>query len=142
MLGSLLVNSACLIFIIGFFYTRITRPLNSVRQGLDEILRFNLKVSFPPTADPQANDLSTKLNEIAANIQEILLITGTSIGNIREKLENIHRIISDETIPFESNEIHEQLSSIETELELLESVVHQFKLYRATFDGRKVLSAE
>jgi len=128
----------CFGSIIYLFVSRVVVPLNAIEQAAKEISRGNLAVTFPRNPSGEIGALGEVMNDLAANLQEILLLTGTSAGNSLSEVETIEQVLTEGDAPC-VQEIQERIRSIRKDLEMLSSLATDFEFYQTSFDGRKVV---
>jgi methyl-accepting chemotaxis protein len=125
--------------IIFLYVRRVVDPLNAISVTIKEISRGNLSVTAPTGQKDDVGDLGGAINDLAANFQEVLLLTGTTVGNFRCSLETMERILELDKNSPSGRHAQEQLEAIKKDLELLGSIVEAFEFYHTHFDGRKVV---
>jgi methyl-accepting chemotaxis protein len=135
-LGIMIVSFGAIIIL---YVKRVIEPLHSLSETAREISMGNLSVTAPAGRDSDFGKLGAVINELAANFQEVLLLTGTTAGNSRCSLEAIEKTLDSNKDSPVSHEVQEQVNAIKKDLELLGSVVKEFEFYHARFDGRKVV---
>ena len=132
------VTIACFGTIIYLFVTRVAAPINTVAYAAKEISRGNLTVTVPPPQRHEVGDLGQIVNEVAANFQEILLLTGTTVGNASSALDRMENLLKVQNGTNFDDRLQEQVRAIKQDLETLGSVVRNFEFYETRFDGYKV----
>lgn len=125
--------------IIFLYVRRVVDPLNALSVTTKEISRGNLSVTAPAGSKDDVGELGGAINDLAANFQEVLLLTGTTVGNFRCSLETMERILELDKDSPSGRHAQEQLEAIKKDLELLGSIVESFEFYHTHFDGRKVV---
>ena len=131
--------SVALGYIIYLLLTRVFRPLETIVKTAREISEGNLSVSVPMERRDEIGKLGQTVNDIAVNYQEVLLYTGTKVGNLRSAVSEMEDALDREENNQTGTEVREQLEVIRQELEGLSDVVQQFRFYKARFNGNKVL---
>jgi HAMP domain-containing protein len=135
----LLAISACAFAGIIYLYLKlVVVPLDSVAQAAREIAKGNFKVTAPANPAGQIGELAETINDLSANFQEVLLLTGTVLANSREALDEIEDSLGHEAKHVD-DELRRQIVLIREDLQMLDSVVKEFNFYQVRFDGRKVL---
>jgi methyl-accepting chemotaxis protein len=135
LLGTLVV---CFGSIIYLFVKKVVVPLNSVEVAARRISRGNLGVALPANPGGEIGALGEAINDLAANYQEVLLLTGATAGNSISAVERIEKML-DQQGQAPNEELREQIRVIRQDLETLSSLVKDFEFYHARFDGRKVV---
>jgi HAMP domain-containing protein len=125
--------------IISLYIMRVAVPLNTLSETAREISRGNLSVTAPTNRKDDVGELGGIVNDLAANFQEVLLLTGTIAGNFRYSLEKIESVLEPGKNSPGGCHVQEQLKAIKEDLELLSSIVEAFEFYHTHFDGRKVV---
>jgi HAMP domain-containing protein len=126
-------------YIMYLLLTRIFRPLEAIVKTAREISEGNLSVSVPLERRDEIGKLGQTVNDIAVNYQEVLLFTGTKVGNLRSAVSVLEDALDREENTQTDMEVREQLEVMRRELEGLSDVVQQFRFYKARFNGSKVL---
>ncbi len=124
--------------IIYLYVRKVVVPLETVVRAAREISKGNLKVTAPANPTAQIGELAGAINDLAANFQEVLLLTGTTLGNTRAALDRIENSLGHEG-QLSHDELQRQIGLIRVDLEMLDSVVKEFDFYQVRFDGRKVI---
>ncbi len=129
----------CLGSILYLFVTRTIVPLHKITYATDAIAKGNLSVTVPAGTNNDIGALGSAVNELAANFQEIVLLTGTATGNSFAAIEEIEKALNEKRL-VPSAELEQQVSSLKQDMEMLSSLTKNFKFYKARFEGRKVVS--
>jgi HAMP domain-containing protein len=129
----------CLGSILYLFVTRTIVPLHKITYATDAIAKGNLSVTVPAGTNNDIGALGSAVNELAANFQEIVLLTGTATGNSFAAIEEIEKALNEKRL-VPSAELEQQVSSLKQDMEMLSSLIRNFKFYKARFEGRKVVS--
>jgi len=133
------ISSVCFASIIYVFVKRIVVPLNYVARAAKQIQDGNLQITVMSNPADASGDLAPVLNDLSANFQEVLLLTGTVAGNSCEAVGKIEKILGEHDGTMSSDQVREQIRLIREDLEMLSSVVQEFSLFQTRFDGRKVV---
>jgi HAMP domain-containing protein len=128
----------CFGTIIYLFVRKVAAPLNTVAYAAKEISRGNLTVTVPAPRRQEVGELGQIVNEVAANFQEILLLTGTTVGNANSALHRMEELMRSQSGLDCEGQLHEHVQAIKQDLEMLGTVVKNFEFYETRFDGRKV----
>jgi HAMP domain-containing protein len=129
----------CLGSILYLFVTRTIVPLHKITYATDAIAKGNLSVTVPAGTNNDIGKLGSAVNELAANFQEIVLLTGTATGKSFAAIEEIEKALNEKRL-VPSAELEQQVSSLRQDMEMLSSLIKNFKFYKARFEGRKVVS--
>ncbi|MBI4964611.1 MAG: HAMP domain-containing protein [Desulfomonile tiedjei] len=132
------ITIACFGAIIYLFVKKVAVPLNTVAYAAKEISRGNLTVTVPSRRRHEVGDLGQLVNEVAANFQEILLLTGTTVGNANCALQRLEDLLKSQSGLDCAPGLDEQIRAIKRDLETLGTVVKNFEFYETRFDGYKV----
>jgi len=133
----LALTVVCFGALIYLFITRLLVPLNVVYSAARNIADGDLSVNVPYRSSHDTADLGKSLNDIAANFQEVLLVTGTKVGACRSAVKTIEKVLANNSPP--DDRLKEQVRIVRQELDALESLVQSFEFYGTRFDGRKVV---
>ncbi len=136
LLGVMIV---CLGSMIYLFVSRVVFPLNAIAKAAEEMAKGNLSISAPSHHSDEVGELGHVINSLAVNFQEVLLLTGTTVGNSYAAVERIQQALEREG-NFDGNELKEQVTALKKDLEMLGTVVKDFQFYQTRFDGQKVVS--
>jgi HAMP domain-containing protein len=129
----------CLGSILYLFVTRTIVPLHKIAYATGAIAKGNLSVTVPAGTNNDIGELGSAVNELAANFQEIVLLTGTATGNSFAAIEEIEKALNENRL-VPNAELEQQVSSLKQDMEMLSSLIENFKFYKARFEGRKVVS--
>jgi methyl-accepting chemotaxis protein len=136
LLGTLAVCFGLMIYLL---IIRVVIPLTTIIRATDHMAKGNLTVAAPSHYDGEMGELGHVINELAVNFQEVLLLTGTAVGNSRAAVEKLQEALDREGIAG-GNDVKEQITELRKDLDMLRSVVKDFQFYQTRFDGRKVVS--
>jgi methyl-accepting chemotaxis protein len=138
----LAVTIFCLGSMVGLYVLRIHRPLQRLTKAAKEMSNGNLSVPIQSNGRDEIGELADVINDLAANYQEVLLLTGTAVGKSSNAVEKIEKVLDQGGRGAGQVELQEQVGAIKRDLEMLGSVVKDFEFYQTHFDGRKVVHAE
>jgi hypothetical protein len=136
LLGVMIV---CLGSMIYLFVSRVVFPLHAIAKVAEEMARGNLSVSAPSHHGDDVGELGHIINNLAVNFQEVLLLTGTAVGNSYEAVERI-QLALERGENVDRTDLKEQVTALKKDLEMLGTVVKDFQFYQTRFDGQKVVS--
>jgi methyl-accepting chemotaxis protein len=137
LLGISILAFGLLIFLL---VQRVIRPLQILTVTAKEISHGNLNVTVTVQHKYPMAELGGLLNEVAANLQEVLLLTFTTVGNSRCSLESMERVLELDSNSSINKEVLEQVSRIHKNLDTLSSIAKDFEFYQTHFDGQKVVA--
>lgn len=135
------VTIGCFGVIIYLFVKKVVIPISGVTRAISEIAKGNLAVTVPSAIRHDVGDLGQVVNDVAANFQEVLLLTGTTVGNASASLERIDELLRSEANPDSKSRIQEHVNSVKRDVDSLGSVLKSFKFYQTAFNGREVKHA-
>lgn len=133
------VTILCVASIIYLYVHKIYRPLKQVVRATKEMSNGNLSNPIRPNGRDEVGELAEVINDLAANYQEVLLLTGTAVGKSSSAVERIEKLLERGDKSAGQAELQEQVGVIKRDLEMLGSVVKDFEFYQTHFDGRKVV---
>ncbi|MBI5570262.1 MAG: HAMP domain-containing protein [Desulfomonile tiedjei] len=134
----LAVTVMCFGCIIYLFVSRVVKPLKAVTDATREMAKGNLGVTAPVDHNGELGELGHVINDLVVNFQEVLLLTGTAVGNSSSVVERIERALEREGLA-DANDLGEQVTALRKDLDMLRSVVRDFQFYHTRFDGTKVV---
>lgn len=134
LLGILVASLGSILYL---YITRAVIPLRKVVYATDAMSKGNLSVTAPMDNDNDIGALGAAVNELSANFQEIVLLTGVTAGNSVAAIEKIEKTLNEESLT-PNADLKQQVGAIKRDMQTLNSFVQKFKFYRASFDGRKV----
>jgi methyl-accepting chemotaxis protein len=114
---------------------KIVVPINKVATAAKAILEGNLSATVPTNPHSELSDVSKLLNELSTNFQEILLLTGTVVGDSLTALEKMQQNL-DKAPDVSAEDLRSQIHSVRQHLEMLRATVEDFEYYQAKFNGR------
>lgn len=132
------LNLACFGSFLYLIVRRVMRPLDVIAKGAREISEGNLDVGIPLEASRDPAGLGETITDIAVNYQEVLLYTGTTVGDCKNVVDEIERMLNRNEGDVNAREIEEYLATIRAELDSLSEMVSDFRYYGTFFDGREV----
>jgi len=132
------LSVVCFGSFIFLFVVRFLRPLRRVNWGARRMAEGDLSVTLPATSADEVGSLAATLMDIAANYQEILLLTGTQVGNCRTRIKQMQRML-EEGQSADPAELQDQIGAIAKELNMLSDMVKRFDFYQTRFNGDRVV---
>jgi methyl-accepting chemotaxis protein len=135
------VTIGCFGVILYLFVKKVVVPLRRITAVMSEIAEGNLGVTVPSPLRHEMGDLGQMVNDVAANFQEVLLLTGTTVGNVRCSLEEMEKHLKSEGHPNPLSGLQEHLEAAKREVDCLGSVVKSFTFYQTSFSGWDVKHA-
>ena len=135
----LALTIVCFGALIYLFVTRLLLPLSVVYSAARNIADGDLSVNVPYRSTHDTADLGKSLNDIAANFQEVLLVTGTKVGACRSAIKALEDILTESNDAPPDDRLKEQVRVVQQELDALEDLVDSFEFYGTRFDGKKVV---
>lgn len=135
------LTTGCFGAILYLFAKKVVAPLRGVNEVASEIAAGNLSASVPSPLRHEMGDLGQTVNDVAANFQEVLLFTGTTVGNVRCSLEEVEKLLKSGALPNTHSRLQEHVEAAKRDLDGLGSVVQSFTFYQASFSGWDVKHA-
>ena len=130
----------CFGSMIYLYVLKIHRPLKRLTRATKEMSNGNLGAPIPSDGHGEMGELAEIINDLAANYQEVLLLTGTAVGKSSSAVERIEKVLDQSGESAGQEELQKQVGLIKRDLEMLGSVVKDFEFYQTRFDGRKVVA--
>ena len=134
----LAVMVLCFGSIVYLFFRNVTVPLAGLTRATRRMSRGDLSATVQVHSENDFEEIAQTINDMAANFQEVLLLMGTTVGNLQSSVEEIERLIESDNAAC-SESLRKQVHAIKRDLELLSSVMREFEFYHTRFDGRKVV---
>jgi methyl-accepting chemotaxis protein len=139
LLGVMILCFGSMIYV---YVHKIHRPLKQLTSAAKQMSNGNLSVPIRSNGHDEVGELAGVITDLAANYQEVLLLTGTAVGKSSAAVERIEKVLDRTGQSAGQEELQEQVEVIKRDLEMLGSVVKDFEFYQTHFDGRKVVHAE
>ncbi len=117
---------------------RLKAPLQAIADGVREIAGGNLGVAVPADRTDLLGGLGQAVNDIAANYQEVFLLTGTKAGKCSSAVKELAQVLSREEKPASREKALQQLELLGRELDEIGQMIAGFDFYQVHFDGKKV----
>lgn len=136
LLGIMVVCTGSMIYL---FVCRVIFPLQAIARAAEEMAQGNLSVTAPCDPEGRLGELGRAINNLAVNFQEVLLLTGTVVGDSTANLEGIQQALESDTCTVDDH-VREQVMALKTDLEMLGDMVRDFQFYQTRFDGQKVVA--
>ncbi len=133
------ITILCVGAITYLFVKSVLIPLRTVAQAANKISRGNLNVTVPTNPSGEIGQLGEIINDLSVNFQEVLLLTGTAVGNSFSAIEKIETLLKSDNCAT-TEELLQQVRLLRKDMEMLSSVVKDFEFYQARFDGRQAIS--
>lgn len=131
------ITVICFGSVLYLFVKRVVSPLNTLTRALQEMTTGNLSVTVPTNPHTDIGELGEAVNDLAANFQEVLLLTGTIAGNSVSAVEQIEKAWECQGTT-SGDELCAQIRLVRQDLETIASMVKEFEFYQARFNGRDV----
>jgi len=135
LLALIVASSGCIAYLV---LRKVLPPIRSISQGAKEIASGRLDVTVPSHGKDEIAALGGAVNEIAANYQEVLLLTGTHAGSCLSAAKTMEKILKDGN-GHSAADLAQQVALLKGELASIVEVVHGFRFYDARFNGREVV---
>jgi methyl-accepting chemotaxis protein len=136
LLGVMILCFGSMIYV---YVHKIHRPLKQLTSAAKQMSNGNLSVPISANGRDEVGELAGVITDLAANYQEVLLLTGTAVGKSSAAVERIEKVLDRTGQSAGQEELQEQVEVIKRDLEMLGSVVKDFEFYQTHFDGRKVV---
>jgi HAMP domain-containing protein len=136
----LIVSAASFGAVIYLYAARVLGPLSLIESAAGHVSKGNLSVTATMDKKNDFGDLAASINNIAVNFQEILLITGTCVGNTNQALNHLQTILTKMESSNPQDQIEDQILFIKKNLDVLSSLLGDFEFYNTRFDGMQVLA--
>ncbi len=133
------IVAVCLGSILYLFVTRTVVPLHKIACATNAIAKGNLSVTVPAGTDNDVGELGSAINELAANFQEVVLLTGTTTGKSFATIEELQKAFNEKGF-LPNAELEQLVESLKQDMEMLDNMIKNFRFYKARFEGRKVVS--
>ncbi len=136
LLAMISVSSIALYIIVKNFM----RPIEDLRLAIAAMSKGNLSASARIGENTDVNEASKLLNAFSANIQEVMLFTGTNAGTGREAAEQLQRILANTGSDGWINDATDHLRIVRKSFDGIISVSSEFEFFHTQYDGRKVVA--
>jgi methyl-accepting chemotaxis protein len=133
------VTIACFLAIVYLFVKSVVVPLSDLVQAVGKISRGDLSITLLNHDSSELGELGSVVTGVAADFQEVVLMTGATVGNSVSSVERIEEMLQ-QSPPPSQDDLKTHVGSIRKDLETLSAIVKRFQFYHAHFDGRKVVS--
>jgi methyl-accepting chemotaxis protein len=135
------ITACCFGAVLYLLMKKVVIPLRNITAVMNEIAGGNLGVTVPSAVRNEVGNLGQTVNDVAANFQEVLLVTGTTVGNVRSSLEEMEKLLQSEAHANPQSRVQEHLEAAKRDVDCLGSVVKSFKFYQTSFNGWDVKHA-
>ncbi len=126
------ILAASLGSILYLYVTRSLIPLRKVIHATDAMSKGNLSVTAPVGNDNDIGALGAAVNELSANFQEVVLLTGVTAGNSVAAIEKIEKTLNEE--PLTPNaDLKQQVGSIKTRHADVEQLRAKIQILQGSF---------
>ena len=122
------------------FIKNIANPLDEMVAAAKELRDGNLGATVPVLSDDEIGQLGESFNDLAVNLQEVLLFVGAvdhDMTNILEKMEE-----NRPTVNHENRKLNEQIDLLIEKRDELKEMVQAFDYYNVVYDGEHVKGNE
>ncbi len=132
------VTIICFLAMLYLLVSRVVMPLSNLVRAVGEISKGDLSLTLLNHDSSELGELGSVVTGVMADFQEVVLLTGATVGNSVTSVERIEKILQHGS-PASQDDLKLQVGSIKRDLETLSAMVNRFQFYRAHFDGRKVV---
>jgi methyl-accepting chemotaxis protein len=132
------VTIICFAAMLYLLVSRVVVPLANLVRAVGAISKGDLSLTLLNHDSNELGELGAVLTGVMADFQEVVLLTGATVGNSVTTLERIEEILQRGS-PESRDDLKLQVGSIKSDLETLSTMVNRFQFYHAHFDGRKVV---
>ncbi|MBF0495361.1 MAG: HAMP domain-containing protein [Deltaproteobacteria bacterium] len=131
----------CVIATLRFFIRDIVQPLDGMVNAGKLIANGHLGATVPVRSHDELGQLGEVINDLAANLQEVLLLVGVISSRNMKSVANIAKIVDDVEHCDICPELVPEFEMIVTDMNELVSIVKSFDFYDVVFDGEKVVDS-
>lgn len=143
----LLFLSVCLLAVL-FFTTvwlrfaihRINSPVHAIRRAVYRLAQGKLNETVSLTGDDEFGQIGSNINELAANLQELLLYIWKQTGQcivILDEINHSPNLHDDQRF---DSEMAKQLKELTTAIENLRAMAKSYVFYDVRIDGEQTLA--
>ncbi len=124
------------------FIRNIVEPLDTIANAARKIASGHLDETVPIRYDDEIGKIGKLLNDLAINLQEILLHLWNSTGQNIALLNNMYTIICSQADSCKSRELEEDVEYVRQDMENLQEMVKTFDFYNVELSDGRLLAAE
>ena len=141
----LLTGSVILIGGVGFLWVRLTsrklrRPVRILSSALSRLSRGKLNETVTFDTSNEFSQIATGINELAANLQELLLYIWKQSGHCLEKIEHLEASTSSDDHQRLSRESLEHIRQLNKAVHDLREMAKAYVFYDVYLDGDKTMA--
>jgi methyl-accepting chemotaxis protein len=124
------------------FIRNIVEPLDMMAKAAARIADGHLNETVPIRNNDEIGEIGELINDLAINLQEILLHTWNSADQNITLLDNMYTIICAQKESCKSRQLEEDIEFVRQDIESLKEMVKAFDFYNVELSDGKVMAAE
>ena len=122
------------------FIKNIANPLDEMVAAAKELRDGNLGATVPVLSNDEIGQLGESFNDLAVNLQEVLLFVGAVDHDMTDIIEQIE--VNRPDLNVENEKLNEQLDLMIEKRDELKEMVQSFDYYNVVYDGEHVKGNE
>lgn len=124
------------------FIRNIVEPLDTMAKSARKIAHGHLDETVPIRYDDEIGKIGQLLNELAVNLQEILLHLWNSTGQNIALLDNMYTVICTQAETCKSRQLEEDVETVRQDMLYLQEMVKTFEFYNVELNDGRLLAAQ
>ncbi len=124
------------------FIRNIVEPLDTMAMSARKIASGHLDETVPIRYDDEIGKIGKLLNELAVNLQEILLHLWNSTGQNIALLDNMYNVICTQAESCKSRQLEEDVETVRQDMLYLQEMVKTFEFYNVELSDGRLLAAQ
>lgn len=132
----------CVIATMVVFIRNIVEPLDAIGRSAKRITEGHLDETVPIRCDDEIGQIGELINDLAINLQEVLLHVWNHTCQDIRLMDNIAEIIHSQPGDIMPRDVREQFDFVRSDIEEMQEIVKAFDYYNIRFEGEKLVGEE
>ncbi len=132
----------CIIATMFVFIRNIVEPLDAIGKSAKRITDGHLDETIPIRCNDEIGQIGELINDLAVNLQEVLLHVWNHTCQDIRLMDNIAEIIHSQPGDIMPEKIREQFDFVRSDIEEMQEIVKAFDYYNIRFEGDRLVGNE
>jgi methyl-accepting chemotaxis protein len=123
-----------------YFHRNVIGPLDDMAVSAQRLIDGDLDVSVPKSNCREIDRIGESINDLSANIQEVLLLVWNFIHDSSIPLDRIIKDDTDEPLANDKNLLHKDLTLIRDKISAMEQLIASFDMYDVRIERDRAMA--
>ncbi len=138
----MLIVFVCIVATMFVFVRNIVEPLDAIGKSAKRITDGHLDETVPIRCNDEIGKIGELINDLAINLQEVLLHVWNHTCQDIRLMDNIAEILDDQPGEILPATVREQFDFVRKDIEEMQEIVKAFEYYNIHFEGESLVGNE